>query len=77
MGTFKMIQHEGTTIDSPYYYIGAITNNIKHPSKIGLIDFGYTFEKLILYATFLGFGTCWIGGSYHSAEAEKLLKSDI
>lgn len=74
MGTFKVIQYEGDKTQCPYYYIGAIASNLANPLKIGLIDFGYNFEKLILFATQLGFGTCWLGGTYHTAEAENCLK---
>jgi len=30
----------------------------------GLEDFGYVMERLILRATDLGLGTCWLGGSF-------------
>ncbi len=29
------------------------------------ISFGYDFEKIILFATELGLGTCWLGGAYN------------
>ena len=29
-----------------------------------LEDFGYLMERIILYATGLGLGTCWLGGSF-------------
>ena len=29
-----------------------------------LEDFGYLMEKIILYATDLGLGTCWLGGTF-------------
>lgn len=29
-----------------------------------LEGFGYSFEKAVLYATYKGFGTCWLGGLY-------------
>lgn len=32
------------------------------------IDFGYIFERLILYITDLGLGTCWLGGTLHRTE---------
>lgn len=31
---------------------------------MGLVEFGFIFEKLILFATRLGIGTCWIGGTF-------------
>jgi len=39
----------------------------------GLEDFGYLMERNILYATDLGLGTCWLGGSFtKSSFAEKI-----
>lgn len=58
--------------DYPWFFIGAILTNIKDSENHGLIDFGYVFEKLVLYAAHLGIGTCWVGGTYHAEEAEKL-----
>ena len=76
MGTFKMIHFDQDQSQCPYFYIGAILTNIEHPQKLGLVDFGYVFEKLLLYATHLELGTCWLGGAFHSKEAEKYLGLD-
>jgi nitroreductase len=42
------------------------------------VDYGYIFEKLILYATDIGLGTCWLGGTLDRSEfASKMkLKAD-
>ena len=32
---------------------------------------GYLFEQLILYATSLGLGTCWLGGTFQRSSLEK------
>ena len=32
--------------------------------NMGLEALGYSFEKVVLYATSLGLGTCWIGGTF-------------
>ena len=54
LGTYGFIKnHQG-------YIVGIIEN-----SKMGLVEFGYTFEKVILFATQLGVGTCWIGGTFN------------
>ncbi len=46
-------------------------------SKMNLEDFGYLFESVILYATELGLGTCWMGGSLNrTLFAEKIGLSD-
>lgn len=28
------------------------------------LEFGYLFEKIVLFATDLGLGTCWMGGTF-------------
>ena len=41
-----------------------------------LEDYGYLMERLILYATDLGLGTCWLGGTFtKSSFAEKISAS--
>jgi|SRR5680860_137773 len=39
-----------------------------------LEDFGYTLEKQILYATSLGLGTCWLGGTFKKSEFGKAIE---
>lgn len=34
------------------------------PGERNLEDFGYGMEAIILYATSLGLGTCWLGGNF-------------
>jgi nitroreductase len=41
------------------FIVGATGSDGKH-----LEDFGYLLEKIILFATDLGLGTCWIGGTF-------------
>ena len=41
------------------FIVGATTADAKH-----LEDFGYLNEKIILLATDLGLGTCWLGGTF-------------
>lgn len=36
-----------------------------------LVDLGYCFEKVILGATSLGLGTCWLGGTFNRANFAK------
>ncbi len=42
------------------------------------VEFGYIFEKLLLYITDLGLGTCWLGGTLDRSEfvAKMDLKAD-
>ncbi len=42
---------------------GFIVGTVR-PEEKNLEDFGYLTESAILYATGLGLGTCWLGGSF-------------
>lgn len=37
---------------------------IGEKNEQGLIEVGYSFEKLVLFAASLGLGTCWLGGTF-------------
>ncbi|WP_096200733.1 nitroreductase family protein [Bacillus sp. FJAT-45350] len=56
-------------IKNPRAYLVGITVN----NKYSLIEFAYTFQKLVLYLTGLGIGTCWIGGTFNRKSFEKEL----
>jgi nitroreductase len=79
-------------IDSPYpgnmgrvpgtygFISGAkqfIAGAVKQSEK-NMEDFGYLFEAIILFATDLGLGTCWIGGTFNRSDFAKTinLKND-
>ncbi|MEN8242477.1 MAG: nitroreductase family protein [Chloroflexota bacterium] len=70
LGTYGYIKNP------PGFIIGAT-----RPAELDLEDYGYQMEKIILEATRLGLGTCWLGGtftksSFHqkiSAEADELV----
>jgi len=50
------------------FLIGAIG-----PGEKNLEDLGYLMERIVLYATGLGLGTCWLGGSFtKSSFAERI-----
>jgi len=53
------------------------TNNfivgIIDKTKTDPVEFGYTMEKVVLYATCLGFGTCWLGGTFNRNQFENVL----
>jgi nitroreductase len=53
LGTYGFIRHPAGFI------MGAI-----RPSEYDLEDFGYLMEAIILYATQLDLGTCWLGGTF-------------
>jgi nitroreductase len=50
------------------FIAGAVRENPRE-----MEDYGYQLEKIILYATSLGLGTCWLGGTFkRTLFAEKL-----
>ncbi|MCD4826383.1 MAG: hypothetical protein K8Q99_01225 [Acholeplasmataceae bacterium] len=51
-------------------YIGGVCQNFKD----AIIDYGYVFEHIILELTALGFGTCWLGGTFKRDDYKKDLK---
>jgi len=57
LGTYGVIKGAGN-------FIGAAVPN----GELAMEALGYTFEKLILYVTHLGLGTCWLGGTFKRSE---------
>ena len=70
LGTYGMIT------GAKYFIAGTDKSNSKKDHC--LVDFGYVFEKIILFITDLGFGTCWLGGTFNKKGfSEKImLKQD-
>lgn len=56
----------GYIIGSPAFIIGVVKEGEK-----GLEDFGYTLTQIILCATDLGLGTCWLGGTFTRSSFNK------
>lgn len=54
-------------IKNPSAYLVGITDHNKH----SLLDFAYTFQKLVLYLTDLDIGTCWMGGTFNRNSFEQ------
>ena len=50
------------------FIVGILDKNEKDA-----LQFGYLFEKIILFATDLGFQTCWLGGTFNKSDFEKSL----
>lgn len=53
LGTYGFIRNPAAFI------VGAMG-----PGKKNLEDYGYALEEIVLYATDLGLGTCWLGGTF-------------
>jgi nitroreductase len=60
LGTYGFIKNPSAFI------IGASS-----PSDYHLEDYGYLLEKIILYTTSLGLGTCWLGGTFTKSRFAK------
>ncbi|MEX1377824.1 MAG: nitroreductase family protein [Eubacteriales bacterium] len=56
----------GDIVGAPYYLAAVAQNN-----KNALLDAGFAFERVILYAESIGMGTCWLAAtSFDRNEAE-------
>jgi nitroreductase len=53
LGTYGVIKN------AQIFLVGSVQNG-----RMALEDYGYCKEKLILQATKLGLGTCWLGGTF-------------
>jgi len=53
-GSFSLIRSTG------YFIVGAV-----YSKEYNLEDYGYVLEKIILYATQLGLGSCWLGAFFN------------
>jgi hypothetical protein len=60
LGTYSFIKNPRA------YLIGINENN-----KFSLVEFGYIFQKVVLYLTELGIGTCWMGGTFNRKSLNK------
>ena len=63
LGTYGVIKGAST-------YVVAVIEKADND----LEEFGYIFEKMITYATSLGLGTCWLGGTFKKSEFSKAIK---
>jgi len=63
LGTYGVIK--GTS-----WFIACAVKNTNN----NLLELGYVLEKGILYATSLGLGTCWLGGTFKKGEFAKVME---
>ncbi|MCC5910875.1 MAG: nitroreductase family protein [Clostridiaceae bacterium] len=66
--TDKKIGTYGVIKGAPAYIAAVIEK-----SHRDLEELGYVFEKLILYATSLEIGTCWLGGTFTKSSFKKIV----
>lgn len=51
-----------------HYIAGAVSDG-----RLNLEDYAYLFEEIILYATYLNLGTCWLGGTFKRSEFAQII----
>jgi nitroreductase len=56
---WKQLGTYGVIKNAQIFLVGSIQND-----NLAMVDYGYCKEKLILQATKLGLGTCWLGGTF-------------
>lgn len=77
---FKLIESENYGSDVKLGTYGVIKGASSYvvsaveKSEMSLIDLGYALEEFILYATSLGLGTCWLGGTFKKSEFAKAME---
>ena len=54
LGTYGFIKN------ARHFIVGAAK-----PGDLNIEDYGYAMEKIILHATSIGLGTCWLGGTFN------------
>ncbi len=67
----KKIGTYGIIRGARYFIAGLV-----RPTLEGLLDYGYTMERLILYLTDQGLGSCWLGGTFKRDQFAVQLKPD-
>jgi len=63
LGTYGMLR------GMQAYFAGCVQKG-----DMDIEGFGYAFEHAVLFATSLGIGTCWLGGSFKRSTFEQILK---
>ena len=65
IGTYGMLKNVPA-------FIGGVCKN----EKQSIVDFGYMFQNIILELTGLGYGTCWLGGTFKRKDYRSELKDN-
>jgi nitroreductase len=64
LGTYGFVKN------ARYFLIGAVKPNDK-----ALEDYGFCFEKAVLYLTDLGLGTCWLGATFRRSDFARAISA--
>ncbi|OPL08201.1 MAG: hypothetical protein AVO33_01465 [delta proteobacterium ML8_F1] len=63
--TFGVVRH------APAYILGSCSG-----TREALVDLGFGLEQLVLFITALGFGTCWIAGTYRPGDFARFMPGE-
>lgn len=64
--TTKKLGTYGVISGANLFIVGILDKEEKN-----VLEFGYLFEKIILLATELGLGTCWLGGTFNKNDFQQ------
>ncbi len=64
LGTYGFVKN------ARYFLVGTIK-----PNEMALEDYGFCFEKAILYLTGLGLGTCWLGATFRRSDFARAISA--
>ncbi len=67
-----MVGSYGLVLNPPHLLVGVLPEEADRgddQSDLALLDLGYVLEQVLLEATRLGLGTCWITGTYDAEQA--------
>lgn len=65
LGTYGFIS------GAKYFIAGAFKKSKDLNKGSNYVDYGYCFEKAVLFITDMGLGTCWLGGTFNKGEFSK------
>jgi hypothetical protein len=74
LGTYGMISGAKNFIAGTVKRDDAVNDKITI-AKEKFIDYGFALEKIVLFLTDAGFGTCWLGGTFNKAGFTKKIKA--
>ena len=69
LGTYGMIKGAST------FMIGILDKNSAYDKDVA-VDFGYALEQIILKATDIGLGTCWLAATFNIKDIMKIISLD-
>ena len=65
LGTYGFIS------GAKYFIAGAFKKGKDLNEGSNYVDYGYCFERAVLFLTDMGLGTCWLGGTFNKGEFSK------